>query len=453
MEEKENAVKVHAIRFSFLWLLLGLLAWSNPAFSWNDPQPQPYPQTQAEDDLDNKDLDDTDDKGEAPSEEAAPSDGGATPEAGAPEAAPKAKPAKPAPPVVPPTKQPVPGGTAKNPAARTPTIAPGSAPVPRPTLVKAPKTILGVYKADTGYSQASLVWELRSIWIVAGLLTLSFALLLLHFLLPVGGLRFLGKSSHFLLSLGGVGLTFLVLYRIFLIGSSPGSSLQTGLIWFSFVGIATYVYQRRAFSNVYLGSGILLVVTTAALGWSAINGTLVPELMSQARYSSLTWSLSSLSMYTAFGFLTVAGSWMVSSWFLGILAKRERGTGYGLEPATWEEYRLHPSFMVFLAYPLLTISWVLQLFWSQAHLGNATEVWSLHPRLWSVLVVWLLLSAHLFALRAPVPKNEFDDLRDEDASVSKSYPKLPGFLLLLATVGGSVLFVGIHIFLTYLRSS
>ncbi len=461
MEEKENAVKVHAIRFHYLWIVLGLLVWSNPAIGWIDPQPKPSPQTQANDDLNNKDLDDEDAENPGGDEQAL-ADAGAAPEAPAPKklAEPK-KPAAPAPTAidggaavpVKPTKPPPatpPVGTVKPPPAQpTPKVAPPA----RPTPLQMGTTKLGVYKPDTNYSQAAIVLELQTIWGIAGVLVLSLAVLLLHFLLPVGGLRFLGKTSHFLLGVGTFALAGVLLYRFFLLGNYPGTSLQTGLLWFAFVSLGSYMYQRRAFSNVYIGSGVLLMVATAALAWSAINAPFVPEQSSLAPYASTTWSLSSFAMYTAFGFLAVAGSWMVASWFLGILAKRERGTGYGLEPTTWEEYRLHPSFLVFLAYPLLTVSWVLQLVWSQAHYGNATMVWRSHPRLWSVLIVWLLLSAHLFALRAPTPKSEMDELRDEDAAVSKSYPKLPGFMLLLATVGGSVLFVGAHVFLAYLRSS
>lgn len=462
MEEKENAVKVHAIRFHYLWLVLGLLAWSNPAIGWNDPQPKPFPQAQANDDLDNKDLDDEDAEQPGGGEQAS-ADAGSAPEAPlAKKPATPKKPVAPAPTAndggaaarVQPPKSP---GTTP-PVARTVTPppaqpAPAAVPPARPAPLQVGTTKLGVFKPDTNYSQAAIVLELRTIWAIAGVLVLSLAVLLLHFLLPVGGLRFLGKTSHFLLGLGTVALAGVLLYRFFLLGNYPGTSLQTGLLWFAFVSLGSYIYQRRAFSNVYIGSGVLLVVATAALAWSAINAPFVPELSPVAPFASTTWSLSSFAMYTAFGFLAVAGSWMVASWFLGMLAKRERGTGYGLEPSTWEEYRLHPSFLVFLAYPLLTVSWVLQLVWSQAHFGDATKVWSSQPRLWSVVIVWLLLSAHLFALRAPTPKTEWDELRDEDAAVSKSYPKLPGFMLFLATVGGSVLFVGAHIFLAYLRSS
>ncbi len=483
-------MKVLAIRLSCVCVFMSLFVGISPVWSW-DASPQ-KPQVQNNDDDDDDEYADDQEASRevnpSDSGDDSPQDGGANREAesaekkttadGGPSAAPlrKGPLRKVPPPAVAPGRVPPPAAVPpgdKLPTARVP--APGKMPAMRrpvagvpPTAVVAQpptpkamgergKAVVGKLVVDTTLKQDSMVWELRLLWIFCALFAFSFVLLFLHFLIPVGGLKFLSKGSHLFLILGNIGLGAVLIYRLFYLGQWPGTTMQSSLLWFGFTGLSAYTWQRRRYPDVYIGSGVLLVIVTCAVGWVIAGKYTVPLFTVSSLYTSSWWLSSNLATYTAFGFLAAAGSWMISSMFLGSLAKRNRGTGCGLKPSRWGDYRLFPSFLVFVAYPLLTLAWIGQMLWSQQYLGDVTQVWATHPRLWSVPFVWLLLTAHLFALRAPKPPkplDEFDDEFDDEFKPVSSKPrKLPGFLLFLATVGGSLLFVGIHFYLAYLRTS
>lgn len=461
------------IRLSCLGIFLSLLGWPVVAHSWDNVRPY----SQQEDDDPGKDDKDQDNDAEESVTADAGADSGEKKKAGSKAAEdggvlpePQTRPEmekRPLLPTVPTPRMAAPkaGTPSSDPQTgvgvgirKTPLpIAPAS---PKPTQKPADATktmalpghvMEGRLSLDTSYSQASLIWELRVLWLVVGSLLLAFVLLLFHFLLPFQGLRALGKFSHSLLVFGTIVLVGVLGYQYIFLKIPPGSTNQSGLLWFGAAGLIVHLWQRRAYPQVYINAGVLLLVVSAALAWSLVGHLHLPGLPVASHQLSFSWLLGHFSMYTAFGILAASGSWMISSMFLGMLARRERGTGYGLQPEEWEEYRLHPSFLVFLAYPWLTISWVTLLLSSQFVSASPIRIWQDSPRLFSVLFVWLLLTAHLFALRSPKNQEEYD-AEDLTFAVSQKTPKFPNFLLFLATVGGCVLFVGIHIFLSYLRN-
>lgn len=346
--------------------------------------------------------------------EPAHADGGVTDKAPPPERQPSD--------AVPPT----PIGNRKTPPPSAPATgtndSPSSAHVTRSTV-----------KLSTGHN---MVWELRTGYGMLGLLGLSFLFFFLHFLLPFSGLRFLGWVGSKSLGIVGFGAIALVAYRFLWLGTAPGQIRYTGLLWAVAIAIGSHLHRRHSLlqSNVHL-PGLPLSVFTACMMALVLGGTVnIDTWLLHAQYNTL-FSLSQMALYTGFGLLAASAAWLVTSGYLGFLAKSNKGTGYGLEPTEWNDLQLQSGFLAILAYPFFTIATFLFMYWSLQQHASLWVGYSRMPGQWSSLFVWLFLSAFLFSLRLPRKSDAFSGL-----GTTAPTNKLPSFLLFTAALGGAVLF-------------
>ncbi|RME52089.1 hypothetical protein D6783_05860, partial [Candidatus Woesearchaeota archaeon] len=305
-----------------------------------------------------------------------------------------------------------------------------------PSLPVAPVT--HIKQKVTNIAQKNIALELRIVWVTIALLALSWFLLLLHFLLPFSALRFLAKGSSALLYPSAAALLFISGMRFFFGGQSIGGTIYTGLLWFGFVALSTHLLRKRNFPELALTAFPLLLIVIVALVWALLGVIPLQEVKTPAIYRAWLFSLSQFFLYTSFGVLATAGSWLLISGYLKPFAKRGRGKGYGLHPESWNQLQLQPGMMVLIAFPLLTLAWVLRALWSLQTFGTAWYGWSTQPRVIAGFVTWLLLSAYLFALRLPKKKALLDS---PDSYITRTN-RFPSFLLLIATLGGAALFVG-----------
>jgi hypothetical protein len=339
-------------------------------------------------------------------------------------------------------------GTAP-PTAIPPTIRtapPTDAKLPSEQLSKHSATALQ-YKDSS--DQVMLSWELRFIWIILSLFILALALQLLHFIFPFSVFSFLSKSSHGLIIVGTFLLILGIAYKFFYMGQIFGNFLYFNLLWFSVTTAVMYILARCRYPKVYITSIPVSIIIIGALVWSLSGRIMPPDTKASGYFYTLWWQLGEFATYTAFGILALAGAWLVTSGFLGFLARRNYSFRFGLHPKEWIEYRLQPGSLVILAYPLLTIAMISNMLWSQFTLGSAQQIWFNFTRLWSIPICWLLLTAYLLSLRLTQPDTISDELLDNELGddewdhllIPKSKNKISGLFLFLATVGTALIFV------------
>ncbi|MCB9639309.1 MAG: hypothetical protein H6727_10495 [Myxococcales bacterium] len=297
-------------------------------------------------------------------------------------------------------------------------------------------------------AQQSMTWQFRWLALILGLLLLSFAFLLLHVLLPLRALRFLGGISNFFLILSWLSVGGLFLWRVLWIGRWSIGSFFDDMLWFSFGALTLYLWHRKGFAKVYISHALLTIVTFGALTWAGLTN-LYPAyggfslLTQQGPFYTLAWTLGYLSL----GGLSVAASWCLASGFLGLLARGHHGTGYGLVPEDWQTYQQQTAHLVKLVFPWMTASVFLFFVWSIERFGSpwAGLAWK-DGRAWSIWIGWLLLGATLLSLRIPVELE-----KEGEAWEGIRARKLPSFLLLVTAFVTAALYVGAPQWLLWLQ--
>ena len=303
----------------------------------------------------------------------------------------------------------------------------------KPSEVKPAAMEVQGTKGGKAVASPSLTWHLRVLGASLFFFLLSFGFLLLHLLLPVRVLRFLGSFSYFFFLLGTLSTGGLWVSRVLWWKRWPVHSFFDGLVWFVLCASLLYLFQRRETKEVHLGSLALLPIQIGALLWAA-TGRLQPRLVDEMMFSP--WILFGWSFgYAALAGLAVGASWAFSSGYLGLLARRERGEGYGLSPDRWLSYHAQNHTMILWSYPLLTLACVFLGAESLQRVGEMGHC-ALSMRAWSLFLSWPLLSAAMLSLRMPV-------LLEIEGQpwLGKERRALPAFLLLLTAATSAALFI------------
>jgi hypothetical protein len=288
-------------------------------------------------------------------------------------------------------------------------------------------------KGGKTIASPTLTWHLRILGVSLLFFLLSFGFLLLHFLLPIRILRFLGSFSHFFFLAGTFSIGGLWVSRVLWWQRWPVHSFFDGLVWFVLCASLLYLFQRREMRDVHLGSLALLPIQIGALLWAA-TGRLQPRLVDEMMLSPLIqlgWSFG----YAALAGLAVGASWSLSSGYLGLLARRERGEGYGLSPDRWLSYHAQSHTMLLWSYPILTLACVFLGVESLQRVGEMGHC-ALSMRAWSLFLSWPLLSAAMLSLRMPILLEI-----EGEPWLGKERRALPAFLLLLTAATSAALFI------------
>lgn len=284
--------------------------------------------------------------------------------------------------------------------------------------------------------------ELKHASIVAYILALALLFFLLHFLLPVKAMHFLGSLGNGILYVSFIYTLSLLAFRIFRTGESIGSTSYTGILLFLITSMGIYFIRKKQMPNVKLtGLPLSIGLLVVWLGWGfrSLSSVQLPALGTATQYNAL-YSWSQIFFFMSFGVLLTTASWLFTSGYLGMLAKRGHGLGYGLEPKDWNEYQLQTSSIVFIAYPLFLLSTLTLSLHSLQTTGSLWSAFSLSPTRYGALFCLILLTGYLFSIRLPQKENLLNAFGNPTTKTNT----FPSFLLLLTILTSAALFIGMQ---------
>ena len=291
-----------------------------------------------------------------------------------------------------------PAGVAKPPKApKPPPVPPKAKPgTPPPATAKAKASPAGTRLSGPLHW---LGWNQRLIWLGLALAGLALVLYLLHLLLPFKPLWFLVKLGHMILWLAMLSLVGSAVVDLLGAGRLPGSYQQSAMVWFAICLVAFYLVFRRRLPEVHLAGLFLGMVLVLVLGAALAKVVPVPGFRTGIQRVRPEFAPIILLNYTALACLAAAAVFQVTSSWLGFLARRSRGDGYGMPPERWDSYRMLPAQVLYVALPLLTLAVLGTIALSIGAVARPFAGWQMEPRLIAVLFGWFVAFAALLAYR------------------------------------------------------
>lgn len=263
------------------------------------------------------------------------------------------------------------------------------------------------------YSVATLTWELRLLWVVISLYTLSFLLHLLHGFVPK---RF-GRVALGVLYITAFFHTGLIIFRTFEGARLPFQTLYETLSWFSWTNLVTYLYVQRKFSNVYLPGLVIAGLSTFAmlLGVRSSSIEIAPVFPALQSY---WYEPHVITAFAAYAVIVVSCSIELSYLLM------RRFNPYSMNEHSLRAFHGLSHKLVMVGFPLLTFGILSGAAWANEAWG---QYWQWDPKETASLLTWVIFAMYLHAMRIP-------GWREAPASVLN----LLGFLSMLVT------FIGIN---------
>lgn len=263
------------------------------------------------------------------------------------------------------------------------------------------------------YSPTTLTWELRLVWVVISLYTLSLLLHLLHGLSP----KHFGRVVLRILYITAFFHTSLIVFRTFEGARLPFQTLYETLSWFSWTNLITYLYVQRKFSSIYLPGLMISGLSSFAMLLGIRSSSIYIAPVSPA-LQSYWYEPHVITAFAAYAVIVVSCS--IELCYL-LMSKFNV---YSMDECGLRAFHGLSHKLVMVGFPLLTFGILSGAAWADEAWGR---YWQWDPKETASLLTWIIFAIYLHAMRIP-------RWREMPASILN----LLGFLSMLAT------FIGIN---------
>lgn len=200
-----------------------------------------------------------------------------------------------------------------------------------------------------------------------------------------------GKIASYVLLLGVIVHTALIVTRIVQTRHPPFQTLYEALSWFGFSVVIVYLFvewrRKVRLAGVFVTAIVIAASLYAILGLSAVPRPLPPALQSKW----FTWHV--VGAFSAYAAFVVAFCVEITFLLFGT-----RGKGYGFTGSTKKLFHRMSYNLILIGFPLLGYGIISGAAWAEEAWG---VYWSWDPKeTWS-LITWLVFALYLHAKITP----------------------------------------------------